>query len=244
MFDYMDLTDRFPFEIDLDRMRSELELLKGENWLSHYDVGLADGWTTIPLVSRDGSAVNEHSQKVGKWGEYKETQYLENLPYFKEVLSEFKCPHGRIRIMNLLPGTEIKEHRDAYEEVSDLAFNQVRLHIPIITNEHVIFTLNKKNYHLPEGKLIYLNFSKKHFVKNDGNESRVHLVLDLKVNDWLLGVFPKLTRFNRFENTMARTLRPIHWRLISLSKKPGRLFWAWYMQSKIRTLRHKFFPKE
>ncbi|MBA6234367.1 MULTISPECIES: aspartyl/asparaginyl beta-hydroxylase domain-containing protein [unclassified Colwellia] len=243
MFEYMDLTDRFPIKFDLKKMREELELLKDKNWLSHYDEGLADGWTTIPLVSRDGSATNEHSQKVGKWGEYKETEYLGKLPYFKELLSAFKCPYGRIRIMNLLPGTEIKEHRDAYEEVSDLAFNQVRLHIPIITNEHVIFTVNNTNYHLAEGRLIYLNFSKKHYVNNNGNESRVHLVLDLKVNDWLMGIFPELSGFEKIENAIARKVIPIIWRVRSIAKKPGRLFWAWYMQSIVRKLRHKFFPK-
>jgi hypothetical protein len=243
MFDYMDLTDRFPIEFDLKKMRKELELLKDKNWLSHYDTGLADGWTTIPLISRDGSATNEQSQKVGQWGEYKETEYLDKLPYFKEILSAFKCPHGRIRIMNLLPGTEIREHRDANEEVSDLAFNQVRLHIPIITNERVIFTLNKTNYHLPEGRLIYLNFSKKHYVKNDGDEARVHLVLDLKVNDWLMSVFPKLSSFNKFENTIARKILPLHWKLLSMRTKLRHLFWGWYMQSAVRKLRHKFFPK-
>jgi len=68
VFEHYDLTDRFHMNFDVERMRKELHDLENENWLSHYDEGLADGWTTIPLVSHDGSADNAESQRIGKWG--------------------------------------------------------------------------------------------------------------------------------------------------------------------------------
>ena len=62
MYMFYDLTDRFPMKLDVEKMRSELESLEGSNWLSHYDKALADGWTTIPLATHDGSCDNEESQ--------------------------------------------------------------------------------------------------------------------------------------------------------------------------------------
>jgi len=244
MYQFADLTERFPMKIDLERARQELQSLEGANWLSHYDVALADGWITIPLVTHDGSASNENSQLLGKWGEYKETVYVDKLPYFREILNAFKCPHGRIRIMKLLPGTIIREHRDTFEEVSDIAFNQVRLHIPIITNDKVIFTVGGKNYHLKEGHLYYVNFTKKHYVRNDGTTARTHLVLDLQVNDFLRGFFPSTTVTQRAEMFLTRNLLPTFlWIPIKMRERLKKRFWNAYEGSSIQALRHRIFPK-
>lgn len=245
MYQFYDLTDRFPMKFDLARMREELKTLEGENWLSHYDAALADGWTTIPLVTHDGSTTDEKSQLIGKWGQYKQTIYIEKLPYFEEILQAFHCPHGRVRIMNLLPGTIIREHRDTFEEVSDYAFGQVRLHIPIITNDKVIFTVGGKKYHLQEGHLYYVNFSKKHYVRNDGDTGRTHLVLDLQVNDFLRKVFPPVTPLQTIEMFLARTLLPIFlWAPMRIRSRSISEFWRFYEGSSLQRLRHRFFPKK
>src|SRR5437868_1947630 len=150
MYMFYDLTDRFPMKLDLEKMRSELASLEGGNWLSHYDKALADGWTTIALSTHDGTADNEESQRVGQWGKYKTTVYADKLPYMKSVLDAFQCPFGRVRIMKLMPGSIIRTHRDTYEEVSDYAFGQVRLHIPIVTNDKVVFTVDRSEEHTSE----------------------------------------------------------------------------------------------
>ncbi|ARN74516.1 aspartyl/asparaginyl beta-hydroxylase domain-containing protein [Oceanicoccus sagamiensis] len=244
MYQYYDLTERLPFTIDLDRLRLEIKQLEDKQWLDHYDTALADGWTTIPLVTHDGSSDNENSQRIGQFGHYKRTQYVDELPYLKELLDNFKCPHGRIRIMKLMPGTIIREHRDTFNEVSDYAFGQVRLHIPIVTNDKVIFTVNGTNYHLSEGRLHYVNFTKKHYVKNDGTEPRVHLVLDLQVNDFLENIFPKSTLIQRIEMASSRFFTPLliwfplrSWQTITMT------FWKLYEGSLLQRIRHRLFPK-
>jgi len=244
MYTFADLTDKLPFSIDVEKMQEEITLLESENWVSHYDVQLADGWTTIPLVSHDGSCDNINSQRIGQFGEYKQTSYMEKAPYIASIVNAFKCPHGRIRIMKLLPGTIIRSHRDTYEEVSDISFGQVRLHIPIKTNDKVQFTVARKNYHLPEGRLIYINFTKQHYVRNDGNEERVHLVLDLKVNDFLRSIFPTPTAFQKLEMMLHRLIIPIFvWIPLKTKGYIGRNFWRYYNDSIFQKLRHKFFPK-
>jgi hypothetical protein len=245
MYQFYDLTDRFPMQFDLERMRQELATLEGENWLSHYDAALADGWTTIPLVTHDGSANNENSQQIGQWGKYSQTVYVDKLPYFREILEAFKCPHGRIRIMKLLPGTIIREHRDTFEEVSDYAFGQVRLHIPIVTNDKVVFTVGGTNYHLKEGRLFYVNFSKKHYVRNDGETTRTHLVLDLQVNDFLRNVFPPATPLQSLEMFLTRHLLPIFlWAPMRIRSRTTSKFWSLYEGSPLQRLRHRLLPKK
>ncbi len=241
MYQYLDLTNRLPFTIDLDSLKKDLEKLEGEGWLSHYDTQLADGWTTIPLVSHDGSSSGVDAQRLGVWGEYKRTEYLEQLPAFRNLLDEFKCPHGRIRIMKLMPGCIIRPHRDTFDEVSDYAFGQVRLHIPIITNEKVKFYVAGKNYFLAPGRLHYVNFSKVHHVINGGDEARVHLVLDLKVNGFLEGIFPPKSRWQEFECTLTRKLFPIFvWWPIKLKTAFNTMFWRYYNGSPFQKLKKRY----
>jgi Aspartyl/asparaginyl beta-hydroxylase and related dioxygenases len=244
MYMFYDLTDRFPVKLDLEKMRAELASLEGGHWLSHYDKALAEGWTTIPLASHDGSSDNEESQRVGQWGKYKTTPYADQLPYMKSVLNAFQCPFGRVRIMKLMPGSIIREHRDTYEEVSDYAFGQVRLHIPIVTNDKVVFSVDGKPIHMKAGRLYYVNFSKKHFVRNDGDAARTHLVLDLKVNDALRKVFPPITRWQRIEMALARTFIPIFlWVPLRLHRESKTAFWRMYNGSALQRLKHKLLPK-
>ena len=76
----IDLTDRLPIRFDLERMKSELRTLEDAKWVGHYDRGLADGWTAVPLVSRTGTMNSEVSQRYGKCGECKRTPVLAALP--------------------------------------------------------------------------------------------------------------------------------------------------------------------
>lgn len=245
MYMFYDLTERFPIKIDLERMRAELASLEGSHWLSHYDTALADGWTTIPLATHDGSADNEQSQRIGRWGEYKVTKYAEQLPYCKSVLDAFGCPFGRVRIMKLMPGSIIREHRDTYDEVSDYAFGQVRLHIPIITNDKVIFNVDGRPVRMQAGRLYYVNFSKKHYVRNDGDEARTHLVLDLQVNDSLRKIFPPITPLQRVEMWVARTFLPIFlWTPLRLQTQTNTLFWRLYNGSSVQRLKNKLLSKQ
>ena len=244
MFQFADLTDRFPIRFDTDRLMAEIEDLDEQRWLAHYDVALADDWKSLALLTHDGSASGPESQRIGEWGEYKPTEFLERMPYTREVLDAFACPHGRIRITRLAPGTEIRRHRDLYAEVTEYAFGQVRLHMPIRTNPGVVFTVGGRDYHLEEGRLYYLNFSKPHSVRNDGTTPRLHLMLDLQMNDFLRGVFPQLTAREKIECALIRVLHPIvKWAPIRARDWLVGRFWRAYEGSTVQRLRHRFIPK-
>jgi len=239
-----DLTDRFPLQFNVERMREEVRWLENShNWVSHYDASLADGWTAVPLVSHDGTMDQANSQRLGRWGDYRRTAIVDSLPYFREILDAFQCPHGRIRIMRMNPGTIIRPHRDVFKEVANLAFGQVRLHVPIFTNDKVVFVVGDEPLKLAAGRLYYVNFSKVHYVRNDGSEPRTHLVLDLRVNDWLRNIFPPLTLAERIENRVVRHTLPLCWYGQAASHLPKHWAWKIYNESGLRGLRHKMFPK-
>ena len=85
--------------------------------------------------------------------------------------------------MRLEPGGDLKEHSDPQ---LDLQFrNQVRLHVPVFTNDSVDFLLNGTRVPLRSGELWYLRLSDPHSVENHGEVDRVHLVIDATVNPWL-----------------------------------------------------------
>jgi hypothetical protein len=235
----LDLTDRLPFRIDVDRMRAELADVESKPWLDHYDKGVSDGWTALPLVSRDGTMDRADSQRHGKWGEYKRTPLVDDLPYFREILDAFRCPQGRIRLSRMAPGSTIRPHRDVFEEVSNLAFGQVRLHVPILTSDQVEFIVGGERIQMLPGRLYYVNFSKKHEVHNRGRDPRVHLMLDLKVNDWLRDIFPPLSLTDRISNAIVRCALPIAWRTRAATIRLKNKVWKQYDGSRLQAWRRR-----
>ncbi len=242
--DFYDLTDAYPMKFDVERMKAELEKLRDVEWLGHYDPGLATDWKAIPLLSVGGRLDGAESQMVGSYDDIAPTPFLDQLPYFKEILESFKCRQGRIRITRLSPGTVIGLHRDIDDEVANLAFDQVRLHIPIITNDEVYFWVAGKIIRMEPGHLCYANFSKKHYVHNGGETARYHLVLDLEVNDWLRQYFPKPTFAQAISMKLERILLPVTWKIRGVYMGILGAFWKRWEGSALQRLRHQFLPKK
>lgn len=235
----VDIADRFPIKFDTKRMLEETQNLKTGNWLDHYDKGLSDGWVAIPLVSLDGRTADSEAQRAGSWAQYKRTPMLDRMPYFREILDGFKCPQGRVRVLKLLAGKKIGEHRDVGLEVANLAFKRVRLHIPIQTNPDAIFYVGGERIHMREGGLYYANFSKKHSVRNDGTTDRIHLVLDVQVNDWLAQFFPKMGPIDQLNASAQRVVLPMMWEMTRWKQRAKRKFWNAYEGSQLQRVRHR-----
>lgn len=236
-----DLTDAFPMKFDVQKMRSELKMLKKQKWLGHYDRTIDRGWNMIPLVSLDGKAVDEESLRNADYSRMKRTEIVNSLPYFQQILDSFKCPQGRIRISKLDPGSRIAAHRDIGHEVANIAFNKVRLHIPIYTNDNLRFIVGGKTIKMEPGRLYYVNFSKVHYVVNDGEKPRIHLILDLEVNEWLRQYFPKHNLLNKIETLTSRMTLPIFWKLRRTNYVVSGCFWKAYNGSLVQRLKKTMF---
>lgn len=90
---------------------------------------------------------------------------------------------GRLRdvtLVKLLPNSDIGEHYDG--DCAELAGWQ-RCHLPIITNENVIFHVGETSEHLKEGKLYQIdNLNKLHSVENKSDQPRIHMMLEYFIN--------------------------------------------------------------
>jgi hypothetical protein len=84
--------------------------------------------------------------------------------------------------LKLAAGASIKEHRDYNLSIAD---NELRLHVPIVTNSEVQFFLDAESVEMKEGECWYLDFTLPHWVKNNSSVDRIHLVIDCELNDWL-----------------------------------------------------------
>jgi hypothetical protein len=105
----------------------------------------------------------------------KRTKYAKG--YVAEIMDmlEEKIGHvARSRYAVLMPGEEIKPHLDINTDKA------IRIHIPVITNNKVTIGVEGKRriveQHYEEGSVWFLNQGYSHWVRNDGDTPRVHLV--------------------------------------------------------------------
>jgi len=110
--------------------------------------------------------------------------YLEDFNRYKDCLAElkqkFKKKLGegfiiRALLVKLKNNSAIPPHIDAGMSLSSCN----RVHIPIVTNNKVIFTVGEESKYLKVGEIWEINNSRKrHAVSNSSNKDRVHLIVD------------------------------------------------------------------
>ena len=175
-----------PFAFDPDRLVADLDRVCGSEWIAHFVKQNYEGvWDVLPLRAKAGAThpvMMIYSDPMAR--DFVDGPLLAETPYFRELLGAFRCPVRTVRLMRLRPGSRIKEHFD-----HDLAaeMGSARLHVPITTNPHVEFLLNRTPVTMAPGSAWYLRLSDPHAVTNRGETDRVHLVIDVEANDWQIG---------------------------------------------------------
>ena len=100
--------------------------------------------------------------------------------FLKKLKQKFKKKLGigfiiRALLVKLKNNSAISPHCDSGMSLS--ACN--RVHIPIVTNRKVIFTVGTESKYLKAGEMWEINNSRKtHDVSNSSNKDRVHLIVD------------------------------------------------------------------
>ena len=186
---------QLPFQFDAVQMQQEVNQLSTGLWQQHYQKLHYEGeWSAIPLRSTGGKADNIIIAPTNEIP-YQDTIFLDQCPYLQSILHQFKCPLQAARLLKLSAGAIIKEHRDA-----ELNFEKgaIRLHIPVITHEDVVFYLDKERIFLKEGECWYMNFNLPHNISNNSQVDRIHFVIDAAVNDWVKDLFSSpATKFKK-----------------------------------------------
>jgi aspartyl/asparaginyl beta-hydroxylase (cupin superfamily) len=105
-----------------------------------------------------------------------------------DVLAKIPSTFERVRFMKIKANSGIGKHSDKIDKDFGLEDgNIVRFHVPIRTNDKVKFFLweGKKqleNY-METGHYYYIDARAPHSVVNNSDVDRIHLVIDVYVND-------------------------------------------------------------
>ena len=195
---------RLPRTYDVERLRQDLQVLRDVQGAPQPGPYHAGEWTGIALNSMGGK--DSVFPSAAGMDHYQETENLKRTPYFKYVLDDLKCPKEVVRILFLPPGGYIKDHFDFH---TSFQFGLLRLHIPIITHPDVIFMIDGQRMIWNAGELWFGDFSKVHSVKNDSPLVRVHMVIDVQINDFVLGLFPEDYVARRSAEGISLTREPM-----------------------------------
>jgi hypothetical protein len=134
-------------------------------------------------VWEDGSYADQNWREIKLIDNYESTPFYELFPEVQKVTDGFKTQIINMMFYSMLPGGIINPHRDM---IGNVGWGGLRFHIPIITNPNVFFNVSDERVIMNPGELWALDTSYVHSVANKGNEDRVHLVFDVKVNDWVI----------------------------------------------------------
>lgn len=178
------MIDRFrlPLTFDVAPLIDDLRRLGDGGWMPHFNTGYYSGeWSGVVLHGRVDSRPDTLFTGVGE-GDWTFTAAADACPVIRAALGQLHCPLKAVRLLRLAPGAHIHEHRDY-----DLGFDrgEARLHLPLLTNDAVSFHVANRPVIMAPGELWYLDLSQPHRVHNGGETSRVHLVIDVVINDWL-----------------------------------------------------------
>ena len=177
---------RLPRTYDVDLLVRDLETLKNIPGAAQPGPYHAGEWTGVALHSSGGKQSADPS--AAALDSYRATEALEHAPYYKSILDELECPKEVVRILSLPPGGHIKDHYDYH---TNFQYGLIRLHLPIVTHPDVVFVIAGQRVVWNAGELWYGDFSKVHSVKNNSPITRIHMVIDVQINDFVLGLFPE-----------------------------------------------------
>ncbi len=98
-------------------------------------------------------------------------------PLVEDIVRQYYPKNGvviRAMIANLVAGGKIVPHID-----TDPSFAVGhRIHVPLITNDLVDFSVGGENFHLKEGIAYEINNLEMHGVRNRSDQDRLHFIFD------------------------------------------------------------------
>ncbi len=180
---------QFSINFDSDLLQADLNRIETDSWIAHVNTRAYNGgWDVFPLRC-SAEHLDAHPilqsfaiEMVNNWHNLPVLEQCPGLHAVLQMLESHQIKVYSMRLMRLHAGAEITEHRD---QGVGLEHGEIRLHVPIQTNTLVEFKVNGKQAIMQPGELWYINADQPHSVTNRGNTDRIHLVIDMAVNDWL-----------------------------------------------------------
>jgi len=140
------------------------------------------GWKAVCLVAANG---DYREDRFLPDADYLKTEAVPRGGYLESIIDEFG-ETKRVRILNLTAKKNIFWHIDDGDSVDE---KRVRLHIPVRTNADVFFQISHEDERWIPGQLWYGDFTFPHRIYNSGEESRIHIVMDLDADERVRSLF-------------------------------------------------------
>jgi hypothetical protein len=187
-----DTAVRLSGNYDVERLLREVracEAARG-HWLDHKMVaaGTSVGRRMLQLRTRGGHLA-EKDTNDNQLEPFQDTPLMAHAPYVRQILDELETHVSSVLFLALEPGGKIREHADgpAWQLGSG---HEIRLHIPIVTNDDVWYVVGGQRHDLRPGEIWYGDFSQPHWFENRGQETRIYLMANTRVSETLLARFP------------------------------------------------------
>ncbi len=172
------------FEIDgivdeVSKYQNEwfIDTSRQETYLSHKDTLMYQlqfmDYDWYPELPVDTHAVNSFKTDVAK----SQYNYI-----VRSMESAFDGKVVRSELVVLKANKKVSPHVDGGQMLNISR----RCHIPIFTNDNVFFTVFKNRVNMKPGICYEINNGMPHSVENNSDLDRVHLILDILPNEYML----------------------------------------------------------
>ena len=160
-----DIVSKFDSEWNLDTSRQTKSIHHSKTISYHilwYPLMWEPGQKYVPSVICQDEEIMTH---------------VANITFDLEL--KYKGKAGRVTLVNLPSRKLVTPHRDRsiYSKIIN------RIHVPILTNEDVYFSVEDETINMKPGEAWEVNNAKLHGAYNLGDSPRVHLMVDIINND-------------------------------------------------------------
>ena len=165
-------------DFDVEPIRKKIEQIPDDKWLEskreqRFDIHSDTQSLDLIHFFRDENTKPDYREL------YFELQ--EELRPIVDRIAGFYQNNGflvRMLLTKMPPGSAIPEHVDS----GPALMNCHRVHIPITTNDNVLFIVGGEEKTMRVGEFWEINNAFDHSVENKGNEDRIHLIVDWMPN--------------------------------------------------------------
>ena len=182
-------TMRLPWRVDAANISAavdQAQQLPQHLWRTHFNNGRHDGgWQALALRAVPQAALDIMPMDVDAQ-QFADCEALQACPAIHAILRDLDLPFKSVRLMQLLPGSEILEHTDAGLCAAN---GDARLHIPLQSDEQVYFHIAGERLPMHVGECWYTDVSLPHRVRNRSGQARIHLVMDVSVDQRMAYAF-------------------------------------------------------
>lgn len=214
LFGNLSMARRVHFPVDLVALRKDVAALGARfgHGSLHHGYQACDGWRVISLRSCLGDL--EIDKECAQDAYYMPTDAWDASSYIRMLLAPIEETLERVRVSNLLPGQEVRWHRDAEipfqsGQPADLhagyvtEFPVCRLHLIVTNPPGAHLRLGTQFLHMRPGEMWCGDFSLPHALYNDGQEVRTTVLVDVQIKPTVLRRSPLGQEILKVHDAMA-----------------------------------------